>query len=162
MTEIPRASQRIIEALHAVGLEADVHQLASSTRTAADAASSLGCEVGAIASSLVFLADDGPVLVMTSGAHRVDLDLIADSLGLTGLRKATAAEVREATGQAIGGVAPLGHPTPLRTFVDLALAHHPVLWAAAGTPNSVFPLSYADLLRITAGTPVRVADDDLA
>jgi prolyl-tRNA editing enzyme YbaK/EbsC (Cys-tRNA(Pro) deacylase) len=109
---------------------AEVRQLDSSTRSAAEAAAALGSEVGAIASSLVFMAVDGPVLIMTSGAHRVDLDLVVAGAGLTGLRKATAGEVRAATGQAIGGVAPVGHPAPPRTVVDRHLARYPKLWAA--------------------------------
>ncbi len=111
---------------------AELRQLDASTRSAAEAAAALGCGVGAVANSLVFMADDGPVLIMTSGAHRVDLDLVAAEAGLTGLRKATAVEVRAATGQAIGGVAPVGHPAPLRTLADRDLARYPQLWAAAG------------------------------
>jgi prolyl-tRNA editing enzyme YbaK/EbsC (Cys-tRNA(Pro) deacylase) len=138
---------------------AEVRQLDSLTRSAAEAATALGCEVGAIASSLVFMADDGPVLIMTSGAHRVDLDLVAAEAGLTGLRKATAVEVRAATGQAIGGVAPVGHPVPLRTLVDWDLARYPKLWAAAGTPHAVFATTFGQLVAITAGTVLRVSRD---
>ena len=138
---------------------AEVRQLDSSTRSAAQAAAALGCEVGAIASSLVFMADDGPVLIMTSGAHRVELDLVGTEAGLTGLRKATAGEVRTATGQAIGGVAPVGHPAPLRTLVDHDLARYPRLWAAAGTPHAVFATTFEQLVAITAGTPLRVSGD---
>jgi prolyl-tRNA editing enzyme YbaK/EbsC (Cys-tRNA(Pro) deacylase) len=100
----------VVVVLEKMAPGSEVRQLDASTRSAAEAAAALGCEVGAIASSLVFMADDGPVLIMTSGAHRVDLDLVAAEAGLTGLRKATAVEVRAATGQAIGGVAPVGHP----------------------------------------------------
>lgn len=138
---------------------AEVRQLESSTRSAAEAAAALGCEVGAIASSLVFMAADGPVLIMTSGAHRVDLDLVAAEAGLTGLRKATAGEVRAATGQAIGGVAPVGHSAPLRTVVDRHLARYPKLWAAAGTPHAVFATTFEQLVAITAGTVLRVSSD---
>ena len=134
-----------------------MRQLDSSARSAAEAASALGCDVGAIASSLVFMADDGPVLVMTSGAHRVELDLVAAGAGLTGLRKATAVEVRAVTGQAIGGVAPVGHPAPLRTLVDRDLARYPKLWAAAGTPRTVFATTFEQLVAITAGTVLAVS-----
>lgn len=145
--------------LHELDPGAEVRQLDSSTRSAAEAAAALGCEVGAIASSLVFIAVDGPVLIMTSGAHRVDLDLVAAEAGLTGLRKATAGEVRAATGQAIGGVAPVGHPAPLRTFVDRHLARYPKLWAAAGTPHAVFATNFEQLMAITAATALQVSSD---
>ncbi|MGC8514373.1 MAG: YbaK/EbsC family protein [Acidimicrobiales bacterium] len=138
---------------------AEVREVDSSTRTAAEAAAALGCDVGAIASSLVFIADDWPVLIMTSGAHRVDVDVVASETGLTGLRKATAAEVRSVTGQAIGGVSPVGHPNRLRTVVDIDLARYPKLWAAAGTPNAVFSTTFEQLVDITAGTVSRVAGD---
>lgn len=145
--------------LDALAAGAEVRQLNSSTRSAAEAAIVLGCEVGAIASSLVFVADDGPVLIMTSGAHRVDIEVVGAGTGLTGLRKATASEVRAATGQAIGGVAPVGHPAPLRALVDEDLAHYPEVWAAAGTPHAVFATTFAKLVAITAGTPLRVSGD---
>ncbi len=136
---------------------AEVREVDTSTRTAAEAAAALGCELGAIASSLVFIADDCPVLIMTSGSHRVDADVVASQTGLTGLRKATAEEVRAATGQAIGGVSPVGHPTRLRTLIDLDLARYPKLWAAAGTPNAVFSTTFEQLVEITAGTVTQVA-----
>jgi prolyl-tRNA editing enzyme YbaK/EbsC (Cys-tRNA(Pro) deacylase) len=149
----------VVVALDEIAPGAEVRQLDTSTRSAAEAATALGCEVGAIASSLVFMADDGPVLIMTSGAHRVDLDLVAAEAGLTGLRKATAVEVRAATGQAIGGVAPVGHPAPLRTLVDRDLARYPELWAAAGAPHAVFATTFEQLVAITAGTVQRVSKD---
>ncbi len=155
--QLRRSSARVAAALGQVAPGAEVRELESSTRTAADAAAALGCEVGAIASSLVFVADDGPLLVMTSGAHRVDLELLAERTGLAGLRKATAAEVRAATGQAIGGVAPVGHPAPLRTLVDADLARYPTIWAAAGTPHAVFATTFEQLLAITAGAVERVS-----
>jgi prolyl-tRNA editing enzyme YbaK/EbsC (Cys-tRNA(Pro) deacylase) len=131
--------------------------LTDSARTAAEAAAALGCEVGAIASSLVFTADGEPLLVMTSGAHRVDTELVAGLLGVAKVRRADADVVRAATGYAIGGVAPVGHPGPLRTLVDEALAQYDVIWAAAGHPHAVFPTTYDELVRITGGTPARVA-----
>nr|WP_237419081.1 YbaK/EbsC family protein [Kitasatospora sp. SID7827] len=126
--------------------------MADSTRTAAEAAAALGCEVGAIANSLVFLSDGEPVLVLTSGRHRVDTAALAARWGRGPLRRATPEQVREATGQAIGGVAPVGHPRPLPTVVDLALTDYPRLWAAAGTPHAVFPTTAEELLRLTGGT----------
>jgi prolyl-tRNA editing enzyme YbaK/EbsC (Cys-tRNA(Pro) deacylase) len=125
--------------------------------TAALAAAALRIEVGQIANSLIFDADGAPLLVLTSGAHRVDTDRVATALGITKLRRATPEFVREHTGQAIGGVAPLGHPKPVRTLVDKDLAQYDVVWAAAGVPQAVFPISYAELVRVTDGTPADVA-----
>jgi prolyl-tRNA editing enzyme YbaK/EbsC (Cys-tRNA(Pro) deacylase) len=156
---IPERSQIVQQHLDKAGLPGRVRELPDSTRTAADAASALGCEVGAIASSLLFLADDEPVLVMTSGRHRVDTDQLARYLGAASVTMAPAALVREVTGQAIGGVSPVGHPTRVRTVVDEALQDYEVIWAAGGTPHTVFPLTFADLVAITGGTPIRIAED---
>ena len=145
------------EQLRAMGASGEPVQLADSARTAAEAAAALRCEVGAIASSLVFAADGEPLLVMTSGAHRVDTGLVAGLLGVQEVRRADADLVRTATGYAIGGVAPIGHPAPLRTLVDTDLAQYDVIWAAAGHPHAVFPTSYDELLRLTGGTPAKVA-----
>lgn len=152
-----RGTDRVLAALHAKGVQPDVRRLEDSTRTAKDAAAALGCEVGAIASSLLFLAGDEPLLVMTSGAHRVDEERVGVLVGAQ-LRRATPDEVRRHTGFAIGGVAPVGHPAPLRTLVDEALAGHEVVWAAAGHPHAVFATSYADLLTLTDGTAAVVGD----
>ena len=147
---------RVAELLRASGATGEPVQLADSARTAAEAAAGLGCDVGAIASSLLFTADGEPLLVMTSGAHRVDTDLVARLLGVDKVRRADADTVRAATGYAIGGVAPIGHPSPLRTLVDTDLARYDVVWAAAGHPHAVFPTSYDELLRLTGGTPAQV------
>ncbi|MHA6801897.1 YbaK/EbsC family protein [Salinifilum ghardaiensis] len=149
MGELPERSRLVAKALAAAGAGGEVREMPDSTRTAADAADALGCAVGAIANSLVFGTERGPVLVLASGAHRVDTSVVADHMGWPPLQRA-------ATGQAIGGVAPLGHPEPLPTAIDASLAEHPVVWAAAGTPRTVFPTSYEELLRITAGTGVAV------
>ncbi|MEU7620121.1 YbaK/EbsC family protein [Micromonospora rifamycinica] len=139
------------------GSASRVRLLPEAVPTAAAAAAALGVGVGAIANSLVFDADGTPLLVLTSGAHRVDTAGLAAHLGVTHLRRATAEFVREHTGQVIGGVAPVGHPGPLRTLVDTALAGHPEVWAAGGVPQAVFPTTYPELLRITGGTPAEVA-----
>ena len=123
--------------------------LPASAHTAPEAAAAIGVEVGAIVKSLVFLRGDVPVLVLCSGANTVD----AAALGLT---KASAAVVRAATGQAIGGVAPYGHPAPLETLVDEDLMTYDVVWSGAGRPEKVFPMSPVELLRATNGTPARV------
>ena len=139
------------------GTPATVRLLPDAVHTAAAAAEALGVAVGAIANSLIFDADGAPLLVLTSGAHRVDTAGLAATLGVTRLRRATPEFVKQHTGQVIGGVAPVGHPTPLRTVVDTALTGYDEVWAAGGVPRAVFPTTYAELLRITAGTPAEVA-----
>jgi prolyl-tRNA editing enzyme YbaK/EbsC (Cys-tRNA(Pro) deacylase) len=150
------AVRRVGEALRAAGASGEPVALDDAAPTAAAAAAQLGCDVGAIANSLVFDADGHPLLVMTSGAHRVDTGRVADLIGVQRLGRADADFVRKHTGMAIGGVAPLGHPKPIRTIVDVALARYDVVWAAAGHPHTVFPTTYDELLRITAGTPAEV------
>jgi prolyl-tRNA editing enzyme YbaK/EbsC (Cys-tRNA(Pro) deacylase) len=144
--------------LKSLGVAGAVRVLPESAPTAATAAAQLGCEVGAIANSLVFAADGAPLLVMTSGAHRVDTSRVAALVGATEVTRAGARSVREWTGQAIGGVGPVGHPAPIRTLVDTWLAKYDVIWAAAGHPHTVFPTSFDELVRITSGTPADVGD----
>jgi len=153
---LPTRSRIVHEALRAAGIPGEIVVLPDAASTAALAAAALGVEVGAIANSLVFWSDGEPLLVMTSGAHRVDTAALAERLGRTGIARATPEQVREATGQAIGGVAPTGHPAPLVTVVDEALADYPEIWAAGGTPHTVFPLTYDELVRLTDGTRARV------
>ncbi|MCL2543532.1 MAG: YbaK/EbsC family protein [Nocardioidaceae bacterium] len=129
--------------------------LPDSAHTAALAAEALGCEVGAIANSLLFEADGSPVLILTSGAHRVDTAKVGAELGTT-LRRAKPEFVKEHTGQTIGGVSPIGHPAPVPTYVDGWLARHEVVWAAAGHPAAVFSTSYDELRRLTGATPIDV------
>jgi prolyl-tRNA editing enzyme YbaK/EbsC (Cys-tRNA(Pro) deacylase) len=146
------------EALAAAGGPApEVVILDEAVHTAAAAAAVLGVEVAQIANSLIFDADGEPLLVLTSGAHRVDTARVAAALGVTKLRRATPEFVREHTGQPIGGVAPLGHPKPVRTLVDKALERYPVIWAAGGVPQAVFPITYAELVGVTDGLPADVA-----
>jgi prolyl-tRNA editing enzyme YbaK/EbsC (Cys-tRNA(Pro) deacylase) len=147
---------RVESALAEAGVDTQVVWLDDAAKTAAEAAAALGVDVGAIANSLVFLLDGEPVLVMTSGAHRVDTAWLGERVGGT-FSRADATTVKDATGQVIGGVAPLGHPAPLRTFVDEALAAYPEIWAAAGHAHTVFPLRYAQLVAITRGTETPVA-----
>jgi prolyl-tRNA editing enzyme YbaK/EbsC (Cys-tRNA(Pro) deacylase) len=143
--------------LKSLGVTGGVRELPESAPTAA-AAAQLGCEIGAIANSLVFAADGGPLLVMTSGAHRVDTARVAALVGASVVSRAGARSVREWTGQAIGGVGPVAHPAPIRTLVDTWLSRYDVVWAAAGHPHTVFPTSFGELLRITSGTPAEVSD----
>jgi prolyl-tRNA editing enzyme YbaK/EbsC (Cys-tRNA(Pro) deacylase) len=138
------------------GAAGEVQELPESARTAADAAAQLGVPVGAIANSLVFDVGGTPLLVLTSGAHRVDEAAVATLLGVPRLTRATPEFVRQHTGQPIGGVAPIGHPEPIGTLVDVELARHEQVWAAAGSPHAVFPTTYEELLRLTDGTAAEV------
>lgn len=154
---LPERSRIVREQVHAAGIDTDVVVLPDSARTAAEAARAVGCDVGAIANSLVLLADDSPILVMTSGVHRVDFAVLAEAIGAREVAMAPASVVREATGQAIGGVAPAGHPSPLPTFLDADLQAHERIWAAAGTPHTVMPLTFTQLAALTGGSVVPVA-----
>jgi prolyl-tRNA editing enzyme YbaK/EbsC (Cys-tRNA(Pro) deacylase) len=149
-------ARKVADALAAAGVRGEVRMLAEEVRTAAQAAAQLGVEVGAIANSLVFDADGEPLLVLTSGAHRVDTARVAALVEVGELRRASPDFVRAATGQPIGGVAPVGHPRPLRTLVDIELAAYDVVWAAGGIPHTVFPTSYAELVRVTGGRAAEV------
>lgn len=151
------ASERVAELLRAAGVAGLVREFDESTRTAADAAAALGCPIGAIANSLLFIADGTPVLIFASGAHRVDVDLVARNQGWAGLRRANPAEVRAATGQSTGGVAPVGHPAKLAAFVDTTLRRFTTIWASAGTPHSVFPTTFSELARLADAREVVVA-----
>jgi prolyl-tRNA editing enzyme YbaK/EbsC (Cys-tRNA(Pro) deacylase) len=150
--------QRVAAALRAAGIDSPIVELPGAAHTAKLAAQFLGCELGQIANSLVFraVASNGAILVMSSGAKRVDTGRLAAVVGEE-VGKADAEFVRAATGLAIGGVAPVGHTGTLRTFVERSLAAWPEIWAAAGHPSTVFRLTYAELVRITGGAEVDVA-----
>ena len=145
------AVERFERAARALGLSLEVRRFPQGTRTAAEAARAVGCEVGQIVKSLVFVADGRPFLALTSGANRADPDRLAAILGAAAVRRATPEEAREATGFAIGGTPPFGHPRPLRVVADRDLLGHDVLWAAAGTPDAVFPLTPEQLVRTSGG-----------
>jgi prolyl-tRNA editing enzyme YbaK/EbsC (Cys-tRNA(Pro) deacylase) len=130
--------------------------LPDSVHTAALAAEALGCEVGAIANSLLFDAAGSPVLILTSGAHRVDTVAVTERIGVAGLKRAKPEFVREHTGQVIGGVSPIGHPAPVPTYLDSWLRKYDVVWAAAGHPAAVFSTSYDELLALTGATEIEV------
>ena len=155
---MPVDFSRFAAVLRDLDVAGEVRELPERAPTAAAAAAQLGCELGAIANSLVFSADGAPLLVMTSGAHRVDTAKVANLIGASEVARANARSVREWTGQAIGGVAPVGHPSPIRTLVDTWLDKYDEIWAAGGHPHTVFPTSYAELLRITNGTPADVGE----
>jgi prolyl-tRNA editing enzyme YbaK/EbsC (Cys-tRNA(Pro) deacylase) len=149
---------RVRGVLDDAGVVTEVVALDEHARTAKAAAEQLGVDVAQIANSLVFAMPDGAaVLVMTSGAHRVDLVRVAALLGVETLERADPELVRTATGFAIGGVAPVGHPAPLRTLVDVTLARHAEIWAAAGHPRTVFRTTYDHLLTLTGGQAAEVA-----
>ena len=151
----PRVAE-VAQLLRAAGAAGEVRVLPVSARTAAAAAAQRGGEVGAIANSLVFDVGGEPLLVLTSGAHRVDEVQVAGLLGVTRIARASAEFVRRHTGQPIGGVAPIGHPEPIGTLVDVELARYEQVWAAAGHPHAVFPTTYEELLRLTGGTAAEV------
>lgn len=144
--------------LEQAGIAGRVQVLGEAAPTAAAAAALVGVEVGAIANSLVFAtAEDEPLLILTSGAHRVDTAKVAALVGTAKLRRADPEFVYAHTGQRIGGVAPVAHPRPIRTLVDVALAEHLQVWAAGGIPHAVFPTTYDELVELTAGDPAEVA-----
>jgi prolyl-tRNA editing enzyme YbaK/EbsC (Cys-tRNA(Pro) deacylase) len=153
------AVDRVRAALAAAGVGTRIVELSAAARTARAAADQIGCTVAQIANSLVFrCAPSGaPLLVMASGARRVDLGRVGAFVGET-VAKADAEFVRAATGFAIGGVAPVGHLAPVRTLVDRTLLEHAEIWAAAGHPHTVFPLTPAELVRLTGGTVADVAE----
>jgi prolyl-tRNA editing enzyme YbaK/EbsC (Cys-tRNA(Pro) deacylase) len=141
----------------AAGGPSRVQVLPDAVHTAVAAAAAVNVGVGQIANSLIFDAGGQPLLVLTSGAHRVDTAKVAALMGVENVRRATADFVRVHTGQVIGGVSPLGHPAPVPTLVDTALNQYDEVWAAGGVPQAVFPITYDELVRITGGTPADVA-----
>jgi prolyl-tRNA editing enzyme YbaK/EbsC (Cys-tRNA(Pro) deacylase) len=148
---------RVVTAAAEAGLEIEVRRFPEETRTAADAARAVGCDVGQIVKSLVFMADGAPVLALVSGEHQLDPARLASALGASEVRRATGDEARRATGYAIGGVPPLGHASHLPVLVDRQLLRHPVVWAAAGLPDAVFPADPAALVKASGAR-----DADLA
>ena len=152
----PDPAQTVRRALELAGGTGEVRTFPEPVPTAAVAAAVLGCEVGAIANSLVFQADGDALLVLASGAHRVHTGRLARLLGTGKIRPATPDFVLTHTGQRVGGVAPVGHPRPLRTVVDQALASYPVVWAGGGDEWTMFATSYSELVTITGGTPAEV------
>ncbi|MAR48038.1 MAG: hypothetical protein CL452_03625 [Acidimicrobiaceae bacterium] len=149
------AIDRFIIEAEASGLDIEVQRYPDGTRTAADAAAAVGCKIDQIVKSLVFMADVRPILILCSGARRVDEEKLAEYIG-TEIRIAGASEVRAATGYAIGGTPPLGHTVPLKTVVDPHLMEFEEIWAAAGTPDSVFPIQPKELVKATSGAVVAV------
>jgi prolyl-tRNA editing enzyme YbaK/EbsC (Cys-tRNA(Pro) deacylase) len=147
---------KVLDALRAAGVPTDIVETLEGSPTAATAAAQLDIEVGQVCNSLLFNADGEPLLILASGGHKVDVDRVATELGFGSIHRPDADFVREHTGQPIGGVAPLGHPSPVRTIVDTHLATWEVVWAAGGHPHYVFPTSFDELVRITGGEPLDV------
>ncbi|MFB6360572.1 MAG: YbaK/EbsC family protein [Halobacteriales archaeon] len=152
-----RAEEFARAARERYGYDVEVHEFPEGTKTAADAADAIGCSVSQIASSLVFIADEDPVIVVTSGANRVDESRLAAKLGAASVRMAEPDEAREATGWSIGGVPPFCHDQELRVLVDDTLLGHEEVWAAAGTPKGVFPIDPDRLVEIANAEPAGVA-----
>lgn len=151
---------RVSALLKELGCSGEVTILSDSARTALDAANALGIKVGQVASSIVFKLPSGnPLLVITSGSHRVDTELVAKNLGVEKLHRADADFVKNASGFSIGGVSPVGWVNkPEITLIDQALNDYEVAWAAAGHPHSVYPTSFEELARVTGATPMVVGD----
>ncbi|HVF08973.1 MAG TPA: YbaK/EbsC family protein [Actinomycetota bacterium] len=152
------AIDRFTAAAEALGLHPHVRRFPEGTKTAADAARAIGCNVAQIVKSLVFMADDVAVLVLTAGSNRVDEAKLATAAGAGTVRRATPEEARSATGFAVGGTPPFGHASRVRAFCDEELLVHDQVWAAAGTPDSVFPATPADLVRLSDATVFDLAD----
>ncbi len=143
------AIERFTDAARELGLEPEIRRFPEGTKTAVDAARAIGCDVEQIVKSLVFMADGSPVIAYTSGGNRVSPSKLAGLAGASESRRATPEEARAATGFAVGGTPPFGHPAPVRSFVDPALLAFQEVWAAAGTPDSVFRLTPSELRRAT-------------
>jgi prolyl-tRNA editing enzyme YbaK/EbsC (Cys-tRNA(Pro) deacylase) len=155
--KLSRSAERVQQALDAAGIALQVEELSASTRTAQDAASAIGCEVGQIAKSLIFAGaeSDEPILIVASGSNRVDVVKTATTIGEP-LAKANADFVLQQTGYAIGGVPPVGHSKPIATYIDKDLLQYNVIWAAAGTPWAVFALTPSQLLELTHAKVIAV------
>jgi prolyl-tRNA editing enzyme YbaK/EbsC (Cys-tRNA(Pro) deacylase) len=154
------AVKRFIQAAIDLGVKGQVTVLSETARTAIDAANGLGIEVGQIASSLIFKLPSGnPLLIITSGRHRVDTDLVAKNLGITELGRADANYVKDVSGYSVGGVSPLGWISkPEIILIDEALNDYEVVWAAAGHPHAVYPTTYDELIQCTGAQPMVVGD----
>lgn len=154
------AVKRFKEAADSLGVKGEINILAETARTAIDAANGLGIEVGQIASSLIFKLPSGnPLLIITSGRHRVDTDLVAKNLNIPELGRADANYVKEVSGYSVGGVSPIGWvSTPEITLIDEALNDYEIVWAASGHPHAVYPTSYTELIACTGASPMVVGD----
>lgn len=158
LTHLPESVRRVARALDDKGIAAEIQMLEQSTRTAQEAADAVGCALGQIVKSLVFAADDRPFVALVSGENRVDLGKL-ERLFQAPVRRATAAEVKEAAGYAVGGVPPLGHATEMTVLIDETLLNYPQVWAAAGHPHSVFAVEPTELVRACGGRVVDLKEE---
>lgn len=155
---IPGTSQRVIAAGERLGVVVDMHHFPEGTKTSQDAANAIGCDLSAIAKSIVLTIDDREqVVVFASGDTRIDFERLATAAGATSARRATLEEARSATGFAAGGTPPFGYPGPVRVFADRALQRHDLVWSAGGTPTTVFPIRLEELVRVAGAMWVEVA-----
>jgi Cys-tRNA(Pro) deacylase len=158
-TDLPHPNvARVVAAAHDAGLDIDVVRFPEGTRTAADAARAVGCEVAQIVKSLVFVADERPVIALVSGANRLDVARLAAELGAREVRRADGDEARQATGYSIGGVPPFGHASSLTVVMDRDLTEHAPVWAAAGLPDAVFEVTPTDLERVSRANVADIAE----
>jgi len=156
---IPETSQRVVAAGERLGVVVDMHHFSEGTKTSQDAANAIGCDLSAIAKSIVLTIDDREqVVVFASGDTRIDLERLATAAGATSARRATLEEARSATGFAAGGTPPFGYPGPVRVFADRALQRHDLVWSAGGTPTTVFPIRLEDLVRAANAEWVAVSE----
>jgi prolyl-tRNA editing enzyme YbaK/EbsC (Cys-tRNA(Pro) deacylase) len=158
VTELPATSQRVVAAGSALGIAVEPRVFPQGTKTSGDAAAAIGCEVSQIVKSLVFMVDDEPVIALLRGDQRLDTARLAAAVNGLGARRATLEEAREATGYAPGGTPPFGHARPLTVLADEGLRLHDELWAAAGTPTTVFPIALDDLIRASGARWTVVAE----
>ncbi|MGI9647390.1 MAG: YbaK/EbsC family protein [Acidimicrobiia bacterium] len=156
---LPDATVRFLQSAERIGLNLDIHHFPEGTRTSADAAAAVGCELSAIAKSLVFMADDEPVVVILSGDHRLDPQKLAAAAGASRARRASLDEARAATGFAAGGTPAFGYPRPLNVFLDHGLSRHQQVWSAAGTPTTVYPIQLDELVRASGAQMADLAEE---
>jgi len=158
MTDRPEATRRFLASTAHLGVAVDPVVFPDGTKTSADAAAAVGCHLAQIAKSIVFMADDEPVVVLMSGDRRVDAAKLAGFVGAAAARRATLEEAREHTGYAAGGTPAFGHARPMRVVADLSLRRNELVWSAAGTPTTVYPIALADLIAVSAAEWADVAD----
>jgi prolyl-tRNA editing enzyme YbaK/EbsC (Cys-tRNA(Pro) deacylase) len=144
---VPDATARFLQSAAAAGLDVAIHQFPAGTKTSADAAAAVGCELSAIAKSIVFMADGKPVVAILPGDRRLDVDKLGVVLGAAAVRRASLNEARQATGFSAGGTPAFGYPNPLPVYVDVSLTRHEEVWSAAGTPTTVYPVPLTELIR---------------
>lgn len=159
MDELPGATMRFLEAVGDVGVPIEPVVFPADTRTSAQAAAALGCSVAEITKSLVFIADDDPLMVLMAGDRRVDITAVAEVVGAQQVRRAELEEVRASTGYSAGGTPPFGHVKPMRVLADRSITSNDVVWVAAGSPKTVFSIGVDDLVRLSNADWVDVAEE---